>query len=98
MHWILVLYTVLLFVLLTPAIFVRLPPNGNKWTVAFVHGLIFALVYHFTQHFFLKLSYGFEGFKEGANNPFNLNKKQLVNPNQFKNPTLPGQKNQRPPM
>jgi len=66
MHWILILYTVLLFVLLTPAILVRLPPNGNKWTVAFVHGLIFALVYHFTHHFVLKLSYGFEGFNEGA--------------------------------
>ena len=66
MHWIFVLYTVLLFVLLTPAILVRLPPNGNKWTVAFVHGLVFALVFHFTQEFVLNLSYGFEGFKEGA--------------------------------
>ena len=66
MHLILILYTVLLFVLLTPAILVRLPPNGNKWTVAFVHGLIFALVFHFTHHFVSNLSYGFEGFKEGG--------------------------------
>ena len=62
MNWLLVVYTVLLFVVLTPAILLRLPPNGNKWTVALVHGLVFALVYHFTHHFVARLGAGFEGF------------------------------------
>jgi len=61
-----ILYTVLLFVVLTPAILVRLPPNGNKLTVAFVHGLIYALIYYFTHNFIMRLSSGLEGFQEGA--------------------------------
>jgi len=46
MYWLMIIFTTFLFVLLTPAIIVRLPPNGSKLTVAFVHGLIFALIYH----------------------------------------------------
>jgi len=60
-----ILYTVLLFVLLTPGILVRLPPSGNKWTVAFVHGLIYSLIYYFTHNFIMRLSSGLEGFQEG---------------------------------
>ena len=40
------LVTVILFVLLTPAVLVRLPPKGSKWTVALVHGVVFATVIH----------------------------------------------------
>lgn len=40
------LLAVLLFVLLTPGILLRLPPNGSKWTVALVHGVLFATVMH----------------------------------------------------
>ena len=40
------LLAVLLFVLLTPGILLRLPPNGSKWTVALVHGVLFAAVMH----------------------------------------------------
>jgi hypothetical protein len=57
----LTLFTVLLFVLLTPGILLRLPKNGNKWTVAFVHGLVFALVFHFSQKFVWTLSASIEG-------------------------------------
>jgi hypothetical protein len=42
------LYVALLFVLLLPGTLLRLPPGGGKWTVAFVHGLVFAFVYHLT--------------------------------------------------
>jgi len=42
------LFVALLFVLLTPGILVRLPPNGSKLTVALVHGLVFAIIFHFT--------------------------------------------------
>ena len=55
------LYTVLLFVLLTPAILVRLPPKGNKWTVALVHGLIFSTILHLSHRFVLGLTLNIEG-------------------------------------
>jgi len=61
MNWLLVLYTLLLFVLLTPAIIVRLPQNGNKWTVAFVHGFIFTFIFYLTHNFILKISNTLEG-------------------------------------
>lgn len=40
------LLAVLLFVLLTPGILLRLPSNGSKWTVALVHGIVYALAMH----------------------------------------------------
>ena len=42
------LYLALLFVLLTPGVLTSLPPGGSKMVVAGVHGLLFAVVYHFT--------------------------------------------------
>jgi hypothetical protein len=59
------LYTALLFVLLTPNVLVRLPPTGSKLMVAAVHGLIFALVFHFTHKMVWRMTSrihtGFEG-------------------------------------
>ena len=49
------LLAVLLFVLLTPGILLRLPPNGSKWTVALVHGVIFAAVMHILYMYVLPL-------------------------------------------
>ncbi len=46
-----IIYTIILFVVLTPSILVRLPKKGNKYTVAFVHGTIFAIIFHFTHKF-----------------------------------------------
>jgi hypothetical protein len=42
------LFVAVLFVLLTPGVLVRLPPSGSKLTVAIVHGIVFAIVFHFT--------------------------------------------------
>ncbi len=43
------LYVAILFMLLTPGVLLTLPmKNVSKLTSAFVHGLIFAVVYHFT--------------------------------------------------
>ena len=55
------LYVVFLFVLLTPAILVRLPPKGNKWTVALVHGVIFSVILLLTNHFVSGFSKNLEG-------------------------------------
>jgi hypothetical protein len=42
------LYVAVLFFVLTPGILVSLPSGGSKTTVAAVHALVFALVFHFT--------------------------------------------------
>ncbi len=42
------LFTMLLFVLLTPGVVLRIPKNGKLVHQAIVHGLVFAVVYHFT--------------------------------------------------
>ena len=56
------LYVALLFVLLTPGVLIRLPPKGSLLMAAIVHGLVFALVFHFTRKMVYRLSVdGFEG-------------------------------------
>lgn len=58
MNWVVTIYAALLFFLLTPSVLVRLPPNGSKYTVAAFHGLVFALVFHFTHKTVWQLSLG----------------------------------------
>ena len=62
------LYAAVLFFLLTPAILLRLPPNGSKFVVAGVHALVFALIFHFTHKLVWRLGARLEGMsvKEGA--------------------------------
>jgi hypothetical protein len=62
MNLVCTLYIGLLFVLLTPGVLLRLPPKGSLLTVAIVHGLVFALIYHFTHKMVWRLS--MEGFEE----------------------------------
>ena len=65
MQWLMLAFVALLFVALTPGVLLRLPPGGSKLTVAAVHGVVFALVYHFTHHIVGGILYG---GKEGACN------------------------------
>ena len=55
------LYVALLFVVLTPGLLLRLPPKGSLLMAAIVHGLVFALVYHFTHKMVWRLT--MEGFE-----------------------------------
>ena len=55
------IYAAILFFLLTPAILVRLPPGGSKWTVAAVHAIVFAILFHFTHKFVWRLGARLEG-------------------------------------
>jgi hypothetical protein len=41
-------YVAALFFVLTPGVVVRLPQGGSLMTVAAVHALVFAAVWHFT--------------------------------------------------
>jgi hypothetical protein len=62
MHLLKTLYVVILFVLLTPGVLLRLPPKGSLLTVAIVHGLVFALIYHFTHRIVYTIS--LDGFED----------------------------------
>ena len=53
-----ILYSAILFFVLTPAVAVRLPPNGSKFLVAAVHAAIFALIFHFTYKTVWRLTEG----------------------------------------
>ena len=54
------LFVAALFVALTPGVLLTLPSKGSKLTVAVVHGLVFAIVYHFTHK--AVFNYLYEGF------------------------------------
>jgi len=67
--------------LLTPSVLVRLPPSGSKYTVAAFHGLVFALVFHFTHKTVWQLSLGLSApsplrKKEGMENEKDEEKKE----------------------
>ena len=66
------LVTVGLFVLLTPGILLRLPSNGSKWTVAAVHGIVFALVLYFLHYYILPYFNMFEGFAQSKSSSKNM--------------------------
>ena len=55
------IYSAILFFVLTPNVFLRLPPHGSKMMVAGVHALVFALILYLTQKFVWKFSVGLEG-------------------------------------
>ena len=57
-------YAALLFIVLTPGVLLRLPMNGSKMVVAVTHGVVFAVVWHFTHKMVLTASY--ESFMSGA--------------------------------
>ena len=55
-------YAALLFIVLTPGVLLRLPPNGSKLAVAVTHGVVFAIVWHFTHKMVWSAAYeGFQG-------------------------------------
>jgi len=60
MNLFLSLYLAALFVALTPGVLLTLPKGGARLTVAVVHALVFAVIYHFTKNMVLGMSY--EGF------------------------------------
>ena len=54
------LFVTALFVLLTPGVLVSLPAKGTLLQKAAVHGLVFAVVYHYTHKTVWSLVQGFE--------------------------------------
>lgn len=62
------LFSVALFVILTPDILVSLPLKGNKYIVALVHAIIFAVVWHLTHKAVWHLTEGFDDAEQVAQN------------------------------
>jgi len=58
------LFAGLLFFLLSPNILLRLPKNGNKFTVAGVHAVVFTFVLYFFNSFFHGLVRGIMNSKK----------------------------------
>jgi len=91
------IFTIFLFVVLTPAILVRLPPKGNKWTVAFVHGLVFAVIYYLSHHFIFRRLEGLSNIEHSTDVSSNTHKDDKhatdVSGNSDKKPTLSDIKN-----
>jgi hypothetical protein len=50
------LYAAILFFILTPGILLSLPKGGSKFTVAAVHAVVFAVIFHFTYKLVWRLS------------------------------------------
>lgn len=66
-----IIFSILLFFVLTPGILLSLPPKGSKYVVAFTHALVFAAVYHLFGRWFWHSKMAIaakksEGFREGA--------------------------------
>ena len=63
MNVLMTLYVAVLFVALTPGVLLTLPKGGSKYTVALVHGLVFALVFHLTHKMVWKMLAELDGFQ-----------------------------------
>jgi hypothetical protein len=59
MQPILIAYTFLLFVLLTPGVLVNLPPGCSKYIVLTTHAVIFTAVWHLTHKAVGRMMEGF---------------------------------------
>ena len=57
-HILMTIYVALLFVILTPGILLTLPPNSSRLTVAIVHSIVFAILFHFTHKLVWNMIYG----------------------------------------
>lgn len=73
MHLLITLYVAALFFILTPGVVITLPPKGKKQTVAFVHSIIFGILWYFTHRYVWRITSSYEGFKENADNLFSEN-------------------------
>lgn len=73
MSLLVILFSALLFFVLTPGVLLRLPKNGDKFTVAGVHAVVFALVFGLTHKLVWKLGtrLRLEGMEDKVNLPQN---------------------------
>jgi hypothetical protein len=79
MQLILIAYTFLLFVALTPGVLVNLPPHCSKYVVLITHAVIFATVWHLTHKAVRATTEGFAPeLSSACNNNDECNSKNCV--------------------
>ena len=61
-HPLMLVFSAVLFFVLTPGIFLSLPAGGTKYTKAAVHAVVFAVVFYLTYKLVLNYLYMNEGF------------------------------------
>jgi hypothetical protein len=66
-HYVMFVYTALLFFVLTPGVLLSLPPKSSKMVVAATHAIVFAFVFQITQTFVINYAMKMEGFQETRN-------------------------------
>ena len=78
MNFFLTIYTAFLFIILSPGVLFTLPRKSKKKIVFATHGVIFALIFHFTHNIVLRITNKFEGFtsEDSAVLKDNLNRDQ----------------------
>ena len=75
------LYSAILFFVLTPNVLLRLPPKGSTMMVAFVHALVFGIVFYFAHSLIMNLAGGGkEGYSFRNWNPTNTPRRILFTP------------------
>jgi hypothetical protein len=79
MNILVAVYCALLFYVLSPGVFLRLPQNGSKIMVTAVHAAIFGIILYFTQRIVGRMSISLEGMEEG----YKFVKAVCKNPNKW---------------
>ena len=74
----------ILFFILTPGILLRLPPKGNKYTVAVVHGIVLVLLLFLAGKYFSK---NLEGNKNREKKPPNSEEQRPKEPPKRESPS-----------
>ena len=75
------IYSAVLFFVLSPGVFLRLPQNGSKMMVTAVHAALLGLVLYFTEKMVWRMSIGLEGMQEG----YITKKSKCKNPYKWQN-------------
>lgn len=58
------IFSALLYYVLTPGIFITIPPKSNKKIVALVHGLVYSTVLYFTHKIVFNVTEGFKTYTQ----------------------------------
>jgi len=88
MNFFLTIYTAFLFVILSPGVLFTLPRKSKKKIIFATHGVIFAVIFHFTHNIVLRITNKFEGFTSEDSTVLkeNLNRAQQQYDNSLSKP------------
>jgi hypothetical protein len=80
MYILVAIYSAVLFFVLSPGVFLRLPQNGSKMIVTAVHAAILGMILYLTENMIWRMSIDLEGMQEG----YITEKAKCISPNKWK--------------